>query len=494
MTIWEILGIESTADTSVIKKAYAGQLKAHHPEEDPEGYQRIREAYDRAMKYAKQQHKSTPVMTADIDEASSTHTPSVLEEEPYWDDEDDHDDGGVGHDSIDRSEGNPVYGFMHQVRSLYEDYPRRIEPDAWSTLLQDDLLWNMKHQEAVSHLLLSYLEDYRHLPHPIWQILDEHFLWTERMKEDRSMADRYDEDWLSSVQERVQRPGLTYSVLADDFTSRDIDEIEEYFSCLETAFQALLANDLEIAGDALQEASSLYADDPERLHLQVQYEQCSGRYLDAVLSCSQGIGLQPDNMGWYRARAWNYYRNGSIEEATQDISYLLKHDPDEVSALTLLALCHREREELEAAETVLLRILEIDREDPTAHIQLIEVRRAILDQLQKDKASAAEVEARKIQIGHLPFGRQLNLFAKRIVLGGLGDLFRVILILVVHVWIHLSFLKHTGVPPHLFLTEVNQTVEWSDIPLRIIMYLFILIYLYIGMFRTAWKAFRFVWN
>ena len=46
--IWSVLGIEPTQDLSVIKRAYARQLKNTRPDQDPEGYQRLREAFDAA--------------------------------------------------------------------------------------------------------------------------------------------------------------------------------------------------------------------------------------------------------------------------------------------------------------------------------------------------------------------------------------------------------------------------------------------------------------
>lgn len=53
MRIWDILGIEPTNDIKDIKRAYSKLLKIYHPEDDAEGYQRLREAYDLAMKLAK---------------------------------------------------------------------------------------------------------------------------------------------------------------------------------------------------------------------------------------------------------------------------------------------------------------------------------------------------------------------------------------------------------------------------------------------------------
>ncbi|MWC29676.1 CDC27 family protein [Paenibacillus sp. MMS18-CY102] len=53
MSIWTILEIEQTTDLAAIKKAYARKLKLHHPEDDPAGYQQLRQAYDIAIKNAK---------------------------------------------------------------------------------------------------------------------------------------------------------------------------------------------------------------------------------------------------------------------------------------------------------------------------------------------------------------------------------------------------------------------------------------------------------
>ncbi|PKE28577.1 hypothetical protein CWS43_21345 [Rahnella sp. AA] len=49
--VWSVLGIEPTQDLSVIKRAYARQLKSTRPDVDPEGYQRLREAFDTAKNY-----------------------------------------------------------------------------------------------------------------------------------------------------------------------------------------------------------------------------------------------------------------------------------------------------------------------------------------------------------------------------------------------------------------------------------------------------------
>lgn len=54
MTIWTILGIRATANEREIKRAYAQQLKVTRPEENAQAFQDLRDAYERALRAARQ--------------------------------------------------------------------------------------------------------------------------------------------------------------------------------------------------------------------------------------------------------------------------------------------------------------------------------------------------------------------------------------------------------------------------------------------------------
>ena len=48
------LGIEATKEEKEIKKAYREKLHIVNPEDDPNGFKILREAYEEALKYARQ--------------------------------------------------------------------------------------------------------------------------------------------------------------------------------------------------------------------------------------------------------------------------------------------------------------------------------------------------------------------------------------------------------------------------------------------------------
>ena len=54
---WSQLGLPGPSGLSEIRHAYAEQLKTTHPEEDPEGFQRLHSAYQMASRMARQQKR-----------------------------------------------------------------------------------------------------------------------------------------------------------------------------------------------------------------------------------------------------------------------------------------------------------------------------------------------------------------------------------------------------------------------------------------------------
>jgi hypothetical protein len=65
--IWNELQIAETSDVAVIRRAYARRLKQVQPEDDPQGFQALRAAYETALRYSKFSAYSMDEDTSDSD-------------------------------------------------------------------------------------------------------------------------------------------------------------------------------------------------------------------------------------------------------------------------------------------------------------------------------------------------------------------------------------------------------------------------------------------
>lgn len=96
---FQILGLSETKEEEQIRQSYLTLLKGTNPEDDPEGFKRLREAYEEALRFAGQQDEEE-------------------EEEPQ---------GEVGL-------------WMKRVREIYRDILLRREAENWKVLF-DDPVW-----------------------------------------------------------------------------------------------------------------------------------------------------------------------------------------------------------------------------------------------------------------------------------------------------------------------------------------------------------------
>jgi TonB family protein len=90
---WTILGVASGSDRDTIRRAYARKLRVTNPEDDPDGFMALREAYEAALLRA---GRPQPVASADEDASAGE------------DDCDEDDRGDAYCDDDDRSDSDPV--------------------------------------------------------------------------------------------------------------------------------------------------------------------------------------------------------------------------------------------------------------------------------------------------------------------------------------------------------------------------------------------------
>lgn len=117
MDCFGILGINSTKDAKEIRKAYSKLLTKYSPENDPEGFQKIRKAYEEALASTKEDN------------------------------------------CTNQEELSPLDRFMKDFEDTYENFEKRLDLDCWTELLERDICCNIETSKEVSNKILIFIMD-----------------------------------------------------------------------------------------------------------------------------------------------------------------------------------------------------------------------------------------------------------------------------------------------------------------------------------------------
>lgn len=375
MSIWDILGVEATGDTSIIRKAYAKKLRIYHPEEDPEGYQRLREAYDSAMKqapYFKTEEEETLILEEGITANNAASDSICAEPSPAYAavTAAQQQESDTAHPDLEYTPPeytavnqhkqpiplDPIHQFISQVDEVYEDFSLRIDSGTWEQLLDQDIAWDVEKSEELQYALLSYLEDHRHLPRPVWQQLDGMFHFSENRDE---LLDRHSEAFVDYIMRQIHgTTELRYECFKRHL--RENIDIEHYLDLREHAQSMLMHNEPEEAGTHLAEAHAMFADDPDLQLMRGQYYLEIGEPEEALNSFSQAIRLLPEDIDGYRYRAQILFDQQKYEAVIQDLDRILEREPQNTDALSLKGRCYIELGEMDQAREILKQSNQLD--------------------------------------------------------------------------------------------------------------------------------------
>lgn len=146
MTNWEILGILPTDDTTAIKKAYRNLLAETNPEDKPEEFMALRQAYEEAMDYARN-GGTEPEADCSGRNGSDMQNPSYI---------------ALHGDLL--PEDHPAWRWTKNLQALYLDFSRRIRPENWAALLADPVCTRIDTAADAEDALLRMLMEWWFLP------------------------------------------------------------------------------------------------------------------------------------------------------------------------------------------------------------------------------------------------------------------------------------------------------------------------------------------
>ncbi|MBV4422873.1 J domain-containing protein [Clostridium tyrobutyricum] len=297
MSFWDILGIEPTEDKSAIKEAYASQLNLHHPEDDPEGFQALREAYETALKY----------------DPDNQDIPS--------------------NDNIDIIQNSPIKQWISKVNIVYNDFFQRIDGNKWYDLLNEDICFQIDTSEEISYELLNFLMVNYYLPHKIWQILDEHFLWSDKAEQ---LYHIFHPDFINFVLDSIKKPTtFRYNLFKNGLNINYDKYIANYYN----AVRHLNANNIYDARKSIDSAAKMYPCHPDLKILDGRYYLTTNNLSKAIKIFSKVIESHEDDFDAHLNRGIALLRLGKLHESYKDYSKAVKILPNSTSAAYGLAYC-----------------------------------------------------------------------------------------------------------------------------------------------------------
>ncbi len=211
--IFQVLGIEETKDERAIKNAYREKLAVTNPEDNPEGFKRLRTAFEEACRLAKE-----PEGTVQAEKERDT-SPSGL-----W---------------------------VEKIAEIYRDITKRRDVGLWKEAFQEDIFFSLEEEENCRKKLLIFLMDHYHLPTDVWKLLDEKL---NIIKDREQLRESFPADFVSYIANKCERGE---NVEFDQFEGAPDAPYDQFLHYYDQGYHALDKEDFELAQSFLKNADDL---------------------------------------------------------------------------------------------------------------------------------------------------------------------------------------------------------------------------------------------
>lgn len=210
--IFQILGIEETKDEKQIKNAYRRKLSVTNPEDDPEGFKRLRTAYEEACRLAGESGGTQEEQVRDT-------TPSGL-----W-----------------LEKAAEIYGNIHTRQDLQR----------WEKLFAEDCFLSLEDEENCRFKLLRFLMEHFKLPTEVWKLLDKKLSITS---DAAKLREQFPADFVRYILNKCERGE---DVEFSQFQGPEDGDYDLFLQYYDRTWQALAEGKLEEAVHCMENADRL---------------------------------------------------------------------------------------------------------------------------------------------------------------------------------------------------------------------------------------------
>lgn len=320
--VFQILGIEQTKDERALKNAYREKLAVTNPEDDPEGFKRLRTAYEEACRYAR-----TP------DAQENEETEQTLEDD------------------------TPAGQWVRGVREIYENITDRCDEQKWRKLFEADAFLSLEEEENCTVYLLRFLMEHFKLPTNIWKLLDEKIHIVQNAG---ALRERFPAQFVNYMVHKCESGEEVEFSQFRGAADADYDQFLQYY---DRAYQALQEGNLPEAERIIGCGDALNITHPVMEICRASLYEKKGQTDEAIaLLREQSAQYPEDDLIAYNT-AEMLWRNGKHEEAAAIYEGLREKMPKHYMANLRLTDWYYEQGKYKEAKKCAEEILSVGGDD-----------------------------------------------------------------------------------------------------------------------------------
>lgn len=348
---FQTLGIVETKEEDRIRQRYLSLLKDTNPEDDPEGFKRLREAYEAALRFAAERGKEE-------------------EQEPQG-------ETGV---------------WMKRVRETYRDIFLRRDTEVWKELFEDPVCIGFDTFLDARSSLLGFLSGHSFLPGTVWQQLEHTF---HVMDDFDVLKEEFHVNFLRHIEYHLHTDDfLDYSLFEAqaDYGPEDDEEVDRYIAEFFEIRNKLEEGETEGVEQALADITrhGLYHpyEEVERLRLYVRLEESE----KGKETAEDLLARYPED-SYVRIWTGKIFSDAGDEERGFALwEAVLEKEPEYYMARYFALGCLMRREQWYQAGKYINELLKVNSRDEELREQLNEINQGLVPLVQEayDKGEGFE--------------------------------------------------------------------------------------------------------
>lgn len=305
-----ILGMEPVKDEALIRNAYRRKLTVTNPEDDQEGFMRLRSAYDEALAYCKKDREEK---------------------------EEETDDSPSGH-------------WAAKAAELYGHLSLRCDEEKWRALFDEEVFLSLEENEECRRKLLIFLMNHIQFPQKIWQLFDK------KLDIRRDTARLKEEFPAEFVRYLVQRCSEQESFDYTLFEGEDDGDYDGFLKYYRESLNAVNEQDYPKALEGIEKGEKTGISHPYMEIIRALVYRNTGREDEAEGLLCNLLERYPENIVILHHMADFYWEKGQKEEAATCYKKIKESDDENGTANYRLSFYYHEKGEEDRARSCILLV------------------------------------------------------------------------------------------------------------------------------------------